>query len=516
MTESPKETPYEILKINLDEAKFQFFSFDNELKLTKEAHKIINHLSFEYYKKLFFQENRFLIFKNFFFKLDYRKHKKKYPPLIDQGSFQFSQFTKLTPGDFIDRSLLIGYFKDIKTPEQTYFLNIIGKPIEPVTILLETVKVETQIYFNSLGSDNSKESAHKLEQLVSYFRDLEKLHSICILVCELYDYALSIKLPQLKSGHLISFISGLYYFLSGFRETASEMGLAAIQLEKYPPILSLINKLLEILRDAVFCFTIDLLKPAALSIGKIISIEAGEFRLLDQEQPETFLLSKIFDWILNLFKREIKEEEPNKEEIKEEPKQKEISEEKFWPKIECRPALDILNLLDKFLISMESDLSPEYSKEGMVTNFKNGFEGFNKESSKRRTNTSNFVFNGKIIVNDASDPRVQDQMIVDSTYWLYDRINKIIRDYPFRVEGIRIDLGRRFIEEIKKLISSDSNEPDKINKYGTFQQFRTNVRRLFSLNTLHSKYYNIMNQIGNLLNSASSIVQDEEEKLFKK
>ncbi len=516
MIESLKETPFEILKEYFDKAEFQFFSFDNELRLTKDAHEIIDQLSFEYYKKIFFQENRLMIYKNFFFKLNYRRYKHKYPPLINKNSFQFSQFTKLTPGDFIDRSLFIGYFKDIKTREHNYFLNMIGKPIEPVTNLLETVKGETQIYFNSLGRDNSIESANKIERLISYFRDMEKLHSICIMIVELYDYTLCSKQPQLKSGHLISFISGLYYFLTDFRDFATEIGLNAIQLEKYPPILSLINKLLEILRDAVFCFTIDLLKPAAGSIGKIISIEAGEIRLLDKEQKKTFLLSKVLDFILNLFHRQSNEDETSNEEIKELPEQKEFKEEKFCKKIECSPALDIIDLLDKFLINMESDLSPEYSKDGMVTNFKNGFEGFKQDASRRNTNSANYVFNGKVIVNDSTDPHVQDQMIINSTYWLYDRINQIILDYPFRMDGIRIDLGRRFIEDIKKLISPDGNEENEIIKYGTFQQFRTNVRRLFSSNTTHSKYYNIMNQIGNLLDSVSSIVQDEEEKLLKK
>ena len=72
--------------------------------------------------------------------------------------------------------------------------------------------------------------------------------------------------------------------------------------------------------------------------------------------------------------------------------------------------------------------------------------------------------------------------------------------------------ARRFSEEVRDLFLTPHHELNETIQYGNFPQFKINVRRLFSANTAHDKYFGLMKQISDQLNKSRDYLLDEEKK----
>ena len=103
-------------------------------------------------------------------------------------------------------------------------------------------------------------------------------------------------------------------------------------------------------------------------------------------------------------------------------------------------------------------------------------------------------------------------MIINSTYWINDRIKSILAYYHISQEGISFDKAKLFVDDVRDLFFPLKNEYNEARKYGSFQQFKINVRRLFSTSNLQIRYTKLIEQIFSLLDETRYQVIKEEAK----
>ncbi len=525
---APKQI-YLLLKEIIQKMSFYYFHFDNELILNRESREIIDFVKNEYYFKQRYKSKYFYSIKKFIFDLDYKAHPDKYPDLIYKDNIKIENLSHAVPGNSIEANLLIGYFKEIKSPDGVFFTNFFGGKIQPINQELKSIINDLKTIIESIKTAENK-STEQLQVIEINCQDLENIYSICNFIEDSYLLSRSSNIPPLKSGHLISFIGGLYGYIKDLEILLTEYGLAVVSLNNEIPPVKKIRNFKERLEDILICFSIDLVSPLFSSMNCKIEYIEGRVRLTDIDELERDIFSRIFDYFLDLFEygnnkkirtginyspqtggissSNIISDKPSVSKITPSDNDKKVPEERI---IDSRFFIELYTALAKFIERLKFDLAPIVNEKGEILHHKLGFNQFDVPDHARSTNFEDVILPGKISPKETANYRTSDQMIIKSTYWLYDRIATIIKYYRISKEGIILDKARLFIDDVKTLFLPSKNEYNDIRVFGTFTQFKINLKRLCTSTTGQSKYLNRISYIAELLDAAKKYLLKEEE-----
>lgn len=506
--------PYEILRDALIKVKFHHPMLDRELKLTPVALKWMDQLVFEYYYVRNIQKKVvFSALSRWKFRWIYRHHLSDYPFPLVENDLLLEHQVQAVPGNYLETNGFLGYFKPIRTSDGNFFYAPNGDLIQPFVDLLKALKVSLKSLL-----DQSTGDALRREMLILHYKDVSLNLEVTEFIPKIRAYGVQQHLPGLKSGHLICWISGMAHYLEELQAELTEMGFATYQADSQEPLMKLLLELQKRLESILLNLILDLFLPLLESVGVECKVEKNKLKFHQTRNIDRNWLSGPLDWFLSLFR---KEELEKSETIKNPEIENQISEIK--PKIskpepkplikDLRPFSDLYSALEKFHQSLVEDLAPEVNEKGEVVDYKAMFDQFELPEEERDLTYTRFVLAGRLNGADPMDFRYKDQTIVSSTHWLYDRIREVLDRFDFVSSGVltRED-AFRFMEEVRLLFYPSRHETLEKRKYGTFVQFRINLRRLFVSNKTHSHYQALMNQISTLLDKAREKYEKEGRK----
>ncbi|NPV01486.1 MAG: hypothetical protein HPY53_08910 [Brevinematales bacterium] len=443
------------------------------------------------------------------FESDFKRHRRKYPPLIKIESLQIDNLNPAAPGNSLDKTLIPGYFRELKTPDGAYFINLFGAPVEPVTPLLQEIVNELKRLTDSLDP-----SGEKRERLTLYLQDTKWLGEIAQFLRKIYAYAEQNRFAHLKSGHLVAFMCGARIFAEDLLAELREMGFAAVSVQSPLPLYTLVDTFAKRAGDILNDLLIDLVMPLAEGAGWKVSVEKGRTVFDEPETIERGFFSSVVDFFLRLLGRDKDKETKPASNIPDSKKDAPVNipSQPRVQVIESGLFSDLAGMLGKFAEELHGDLAPEENEKGEVTDYHAMFDQMDIPAAERKIELSTHILRGRMPGVDPLDPHYKDQIIVQSTYWLYDRINDLLAPYHIGSEGIPIDDARRFSDAVRDLFLTPRHELNEALQYGNFPQFRINIRRLFSSNTQHDKYFGIIKQVSDQLNKARDYLLSEEKK----
>jgi hypothetical protein len=502
----PKSS-FSILKETLSKLNFNYFEFDNQLILNPRCKKIINDFTFEYYFIQWKKEKPGRHNKKSFIK-EFRKNPNNFPHIITPEPTSTVTFTEASAGNPLDKSAVIGFFREVKKPDGNYFTDILSRPIEPATPFLDTVKLELKALAETLDK-----SSVRYATLANHYKDTAIILEFVKFINQLFDYAKKYKVSQIKSGHLIAFVGGMIHYFDKLSKDLIEEGFAITSVGDNPPVLSAVNKLNARISQIADNFVLDLLLPLLDGIDAHIEIHNDMPRLVENEELKKGFIARILDFFVSLFSPRKKKKEAEKSDKFKKPATKPVSEPKPVSRkpqvyVEPRSFKDLYVSLEAFIENIKSDLAPEIGKNGEVTDYRSMFDQFDIPNQNRDLTYTRFIFRGRIPNADPLDARYKDQTIINSTHWLYDHIRNIIGFYKFDNEKIPIDEAARFTDDIRKLFFVSKNEISEERKYASFPQFRINLLRLFSSHETHTKYNGMINNISSLLDKARNEIEN--------
>ena len=443
------------------------------------------------------------------FESDFKHHRRKYPPLIKTESLQIENLSPAAPGNPLDKTLIPGYFRELKTPDGAYFINVFGVPVEPVTPLLQEIVNELKRLTDSLDP-----SGEKRERLTLYLQDTKWIGEIAQFLRKIYAYAEQNRFAHLKSGHLVAFMCGARMFADDLLAELREMGFAAVSVQSPLPLYTLVDTFAKRAGGILNDILIDLIMPLAEGAGWKVSVEKGRTVFDEPEMIERGFFSSVVDFFLHLFGRDKNKEITSVSNIPDSKKDAPVKTQS-QPQVQVIESglfSDLAEMLDKFTDELHGDLAPEVNEKGEVTDYHAMFDQMDTPAAERKIELSAHILRGRMPGVDPLDPHYKDQIIVLSTYWLYDRINNILGPYHIGSEGIPIDDARRFSDSVRDLFLTPRHELNEALQYGNFPQFRINIRRLFSSNTQHDKYFGLIKQLSEQLDKARQYLLSEEKK----
>jgi hypothetical protein len=518
---------------------FRYYRPDPEFILTREAQSLITAVTDCFYLKRYFRSSGFPFFKKFFFDFDYRSHRIRYPRLLTKEILDPASFSDAVPGNTIEQNLFIAQFMELRDPVGRFFTDRFGRPLEPFALsaqpVLQTLK---ELAARLTGTD--ARSAQKAEVVASYAADLEKLLTVFELVGKLFMQMKSASLPQLRSGHLLGMVSGLNSFFSELSRTFTAFGLVLVSLPGLPPAIPLIDRLALLSRDAATSYTADMLEPALVSMNCRLEMRDNRLRIIDEDPVHVGPFTRFLDSILDLFLPPVKDDNNGGDGIDVVEKERAAAEKAIAdakrmksadeaapqgqktaqkpPEEDLGPILpgtqfqSMLDNLKRFNEMLKNDLAPEIGEKGEMKNFKQGFDQFDVAPAERNFQDGRIILNGRFN-NIPGDVRYSDKMIVESTHWLYDRVKTILEYYRVGELGIPLERARLLVEDVRGLFYPSKNEYNDARRYGSFQQFRISVRRIFSTNSIQNRYNNLVAQISNQLDDTRYLVIQEQTKL---
>jgi len=132
--------PLDVWKESLLKVKFTIFRFNCECFCTPgpgdmpASHRAVMPVSSqaemlsgferEFYLRQAYGKGKIGWMKRKRFESDYKHHRHKYPPLFRMENLKIDNLTPAAPGNPIDRTLIPGYFRELKMPEGSYFVNM--------------------------------------------------------------------------------------------------------------------------------------------------------------------------------------------------------------------------------------------------------------------------------------------------------------------------------------------------------------------------------------------------------
>lgn len=517
METTRKKPPFQLYQENVSKIQFLYFQFDNELTLPPESQSIVDLVTQEFYYRQRYQNKRFYSLKKFFFDLDYKSHPKRYPPLLYKEGLKLSHLTQAVPGSTLDNSFFIGYFKDLKTPQDAYFQNFLAKPISPFSKTIETLCISIRKILES-SPPKPEVPDDPLTILSIYLNELEWLRNISGFVCELFDYARNEGLPQLKSGHLIGLVNGMRIFADDFIKKYLGLGFALVKTDDVAPPLETLQSLKSSLDTAVICFVIDLLAPLLTSMNaKLIQGDFG-WKLAEKQPVRKNLIDKLLDALFlpkeldaqpPIAQRRTEPVKPITPRNKPKADENDVLEDRI---IGSSLLIELYQALEKFNKELTEDLAPKTTKDGRIIDTRQGFDQFDVPQNQREINFASHALKGKLLKSELTDFPSNDQTVIKSTYWLYDRISSILTYYKFSSEGASLDRARLFLDDVRTLFFPARNEYNEIRSNGTFPQFKINVRRLFGPRMTQNHYYSSIDGISEKLDHARFSLMKEENK----
>ena len=492
---------------------FNFYSWDENLILTKECYEVIEKVKKEFYFNFKYKNKKPYRLKRFLFEREYKKFPENFPDLISKDNFKPENFSLAIGGNFIDKTLFFGYFKKIINPETgEYFKNNFNKPISPFSIALEVISTHLEYFISTLSQSKIKENLTVFEK---HYEDIKNLLLIFNYINELYDCSKKENTPFLKSGHLLGFLSGLSIYIENLFREIINRGFATVSMENSPPLLTILSEMKENLKISLLCFTMDIFNSLVNSLNyrweivnnKVYLIDQSEYKkgILDffidiifpekYEIPATSLIETEFIRISNTIKKLKKEEEISKRKIL-------MESENFFK---------LFNLLKNFIKELRADLEPEFDPTGKLLSLKQGFDQFDIPENARIIDPLRHTLTGKFSINALMDFKNNDETVIKATYWLYDRITSILDSYRITLDGIDLETAKAFVEEVKSLYFPSRNEANEKKVYGTFASFKVYMERLFGSKILQNKYLNMMKEILKVLDQCRVEISKKEK-----
>lgn len=525
----------------LQSARFAYFQPDNSLKMTESAWRWIYEFTKEYYYRLKYHSRLFEGWKRFFFQVNFRMKPSLYPALIYKESMSLPNLSQAVPGNPIDKSMLIGYFIDLRQPDGRFFENLAGGMILPFAPLLQQIQAafaqtgqavleKTRQSGVSSQNDNDILSSSLLPTDKSQDTPLENMpthmvvsagHALdcgilaqaCSYIAELFSYCQKNALPHLRSGHLVAFISGLYHYSQSIKKDMTEYGLTTVKADGINtlPLHRLVIDLEERLSAALNAFALDLVSPALDTLSCRMLILDGQLRFEEIRPIPQGALSRVLNW---LFDRKKKKTEPSEQPLKPAIVKKPVKENN--PEQDTLadpiPYIELHSAVKGFVEMMKASLAPDTNDKNEVLNYKQGFDQFDIPEHARTINYGKVILEGRIPPGTADELSSTNAMVIKSTYWLYDRLQGITRSYRFSKEGTPLDQATHFVDDIKSTFTPSKKEYNEIRTYGIFPQFQINILRIFNSKAIQKRFTAEIEKISTLLDKAVTAVRKEERK----
>lgn len=512
MSQTPHRPPCEILKETFAKLQFKLFAFDNVLALEPSSRKLLDDYvrDFYYFKLLNGAKDR--RGKRAAFRRKYHKNPGLYPNPIQPDLISTATLSLATPGEAIDRNAFLGYFKDLKDPSGRYFSDFTGAPVESLPAFIEPVRRGVKQLAAGLPENDTKR-----ETLTLYDTDIALLLDLCRFVPKLFYYASENRLPQLKTGHLIALVSGMQKYFAYLEKFLLETGLAGTTLDADKPLYADVERLNAKLVIAVRAMVIDLTIPLSLAGNLRIDWVKDELVL----SPAMVIKRSFLSDLIDFFKRKPKDDKkpepkPKQKTATAEPpapaKDKPAAEKSADNVIDSRMFVEMRATVEKFASELRTDLEPEKNERGEVTDYKSMFDQFDVPPEARDLTFTRFVLRGRLRGVDPTDYRYQDQTIISSTHWLYDRLRDIAERYRFSAAPLTRIEADSFVDAMRGLFFIGKNEPDETKRYGNFPQFRISMKRLFSSDAKQTKYNGMINALSDMMDKT----RDEMDKIWKR
>ena len=360
-------------------------------------------------------------------------------------------------------------------------------------------------------------SGEKHARMTVYLQDIRWIRELGEFTKKIYGYAEQNRFTHLKSGHLAAYFCGIVRFFDDLKAELRQMGFAAVSVESPFPLYALAESFAERAENALNDLALDMMLPLAEGAGWKVAYTKKGIVMEHPEKIERGFFSSVFDFFARLFgggknitPDEIKLPEEKKPADEGKPVKKETPANVQM--IGGMLFSDLASLLTRFADELRGDLAPQYDEKGSVTDYRSMFEQMDIPQAERKPEYTTHILRGRLQGIDPLDPKFKDQTIIGSTYWLYDRIRDIVQRFHASKDGVMIGDARRFSEEVRDLFLTPHHELNETIQYGNFPQFKINVRRLFSANTAHDKYFGLMKQISDQLNKSRDYLLDEEKK----
>ncbi|MFN4216350.1 MAG: hypothetical protein ACK4HQ_02975 [Brevinematales bacterium] len=487
-----------------------------------ELARLSRQIENEFYYKRFLRHFHLPWGKMFFYQRARKKHPNDFPPLIRWENLRIETAGAYQTGNSLSQTELIGYFHDISSQ----FSPEMGTPPSPLVPLWQMIN-ETLKSILSAFQQSPRQP--------SWFMDLHNLstdffacYDLALYIAQLWQYASQNKLSFLRSGQILWWCEQSYTLGTNIHNILSREGLLAITISSEKTLYTVFQTWLEKTRELRLHLLLDMYKPLFSDEHLSIQIINDEIVIEDLSPIPPTWLSRFFDKLfptqpiphIATFHHTSSPQEPVSRSLPEmiqEMISKPSPEELNWESVifDAKDFLRLRQLLKDFLSMMINDLSPKYNSQGQIIESKHLFDQFDVPPLMRRLDRNRFILKGKLKGLSPIELQEKDDLVIKSTHWLYDRIHELLEHYSFSPAGVRGEQGRHFAEEIQSLFTPSSEEYNEIRKYGTFTQFRFNVKRIFSSLSIQNRYLTHISQMENLLSKIKETIATEEIHLLK-
>ncbi|URA10137.1 hypothetical protein [Thermospira aquatica] len=488
---------------------------------TLEMARLAAKIEDQFYWYCFVRNFRWPWGREFFYRRAKKKHPQDFPQIIQWDHLRLENLGELVPGNLLSQTDLLGYICDISSN----FPPELGT--SPTPLMVEWLPLK-QALNDVIGA------FQRLAKKPSWLGDLENLsidfaycYDLLVYLGQLWQYASQNKKSFLRSGHVFWWVEQSYLLGTNIYEILKREGILAVSVGNQT-LYAVFQSWLEKMRRFRLGVLVDMYGPVFLDRALRIVLEGEEISIRDISPLPTTWISKLMDRLFPMavlpriatVKHGNKTPElPQKrlEEVVEEVANRPSSEELNWDLVvfEAKEFVRMRQLLKDFVTMMVADLSPHYNAVGELVESKHRFDQFDVPPLMRRLERERFILKGKIRGLSPLELAEKDELVIKSTHWLYDRIHDLLERYVFSQSGVRGEMGKHFIEELEGLFTTSSEEYNEIRKYGTFAQFRFNVRRIFSSVSLQSKYLSHIQQMEQSLSRLKELLAHEEVRLMK-
>ncbi|MCX7881741.1 MAG: hypothetical protein N2314_00760 [Brevinematales bacterium] len=486
--------------------------------LLRLSHQIEN----EFYYKRFLRRFSFPWGKTFFYQRARKKRPDNFPPLITWENLRIEMAGAYSPGNLLSQTEILGYFEDISSQ----FPPAIGTPPSPLPPLWRPLNETLK---NILAAfQQAPRHPSWLPDLAHLFFDFCACYDLALYLAQLWHYASQNKTLYLRSGQILWWCEKSYSLGVNIEHILSKEGLLATSMPNNQTLYTAFQVWREKMRELRLRLLIDMYQPLFFEENLAIRLSKDEIEIDDLAPLPPTWFSRLFD---RLFPpREIPRiatlthapslPQPSQkplQELIEEVVNRPSPEELDWSNVifEAKDFIKLRQLLKDFLTMMVNDLSPRYNSQGQLLESKHLFDQFDVPPLMRRLERNRFILKGKIKGLSPLELQEKDDLVIKSTHWLYDRLHDIGERYSFSSAGVRGEQGRHFVEEVQSLFTTAAEEYNDIRKYGTFTQFRFNVRRIFSSMSIQNRYLSHISQIEHVVSQIKEKISSEEIRLLK-
>ncbi len=487
-----------------------------------ELARLSRQIENEFYYKRFLRRFHLPWGKMFFYQRARKKHPEDFPPLIRWENLRIETAGAYPAGNLLSQTELIGYFHDISSQ----FSPEMGTPPSPLAPLWKVINETLKSMLSAF--QQSPRQPSWFTDLSHLSSDLFACYDLALYIAQLWQYASQNKIFFLRSGQILWWCEKSYTLGTNIHSILSKEGLLAITISSEKTLYTAFHVWLEKMRELRLRLLLDMYQPLFSDEHLSLQVINDEIVIEDLSPLPPTWLSRLFDRLfpppqvprIATFRHPPSRPEPPSRplpEMVQEVISRPSPEELDWESIifEAKDFLRLRQLLKDFLSMMVSDLSPKYNSQGQLIESKHLFDQFDVPPLMRRLERGHFLLKGKIKGISPLELQEKDDLVIKSTHWLYDRIHDLLERYSFSPTGVRGEQGRHFAEEVQSLFTTSSEEYNEVRKYGTFTQFRFNVKRIFSSLSIQSRYLTHISQIENLLSKLKETIATEEIRLLK-